>query len=59
MEIRYNEETGLWEEKKEPYTTIEFEFETKEDYEAFMEILPRVEEEYKRERLRKSADGGF
>ena len=31
MEIRYNEETGLWEEKKEPYTTIEFEFETKED----------------------------
>ena len=59
MEFRYNEETGLWEKKKEPYTTIELEFETKEDYEAFMEILPRVQEEYKRKKLRKSAEGGF
>lgn len=37
MELVYNEETGVWEQRKEPYATIEAE--TEEDYNELIKAV--------------------
>lgn len=37
MELVYNEQTGCWEQRKEPYATIEVE--TKEDYDELVKAV--------------------
>lgn len=47
IELFFNEATGCWEEKKEPYMVIEFP--TKEDYELFEEMIAFYKEHHKQE----------
>lgn len=37
MELIYNEDTGMWEEHKEPFAVVEFS--TEEDYNRFVEMV--------------------
>lgn len=47
MDFIYNEETGCFEEHKEPYAVMEFP--TKEDYEAFEEMVAFYKANHKEE----------
>lgn len=44
MDIYYDEETGMWDAEKEPYTCIEFA--TEEDYELFKKMVAYWEEHH-------------
>lgn len=37
MELIYNEDTGMWEEHKEPFAVVEFS--TEEDYNRFVDMV--------------------
>ena len=43
MELVYNEETGVWEQRKEPYATIEVETDEVETEEDYKELIKAVE----------------
>ena len=47
IDLVFNEETGTFEEAKEPYMTIEFP--TKEDYDLFNEMIQFYLEHHKQE----------
>ena len=48
MKIYYNEKTGEWEEKKEPYMTLEVE--TEEDWKHLQECVAYWNEHHGKER---------
>ena len=45
MELVYNEQTGMWEERKEPYCTLEFA--TEEDWNFFLKMRDFWNEHHK------------
>jgi len=49
IELEYDEESGTWSKAKEPYITIDFE--TKEDYDLFMEMVRFWNEHHPKQKI--------
>lgn len=53
--LKYDEESGTWSEAKEPYITIDFD--TKEDYDLFMEMIKFWNEHHPKQKI-EGEEGG-